>query len=59
MSEKLNEANVGKKDSKIEKEEKRKHLKNYPFTDELDRLLNNGVSRDTPYYETINIYKYC
>lgn len=26
---------------------------------DLDQLLNNGVSKETPYYDTINIHKYC
>ncbi len=26
---------------------------------DLDRLLNNGVSKETPFYDTININKHC
>jgi len=25
----------------------------------LDKLLNNGVSKETPFYESINIFKHC
>ena len=25
----------------------------------LEELLNNGVSKETPYYDTINIFKHC
>jgi len=41
-----------------EQESKNKH-KNYPFCDNKDTVVNNGVSKDVPHYDTINIYKYC
>lgn len=44
-----------------ENEEKEiiKRPKNYPFCHNSDTVVNNGVSNDTPHFETSNIYKYC
>lgn len=38
------------------KQDKSKKL---TVSDELEEMLNNGVSRKTPFYKTINIDKYC
>lgn len=40
-------------EKKVDHENKKKISK------DLDQLLNNGVSKDTPFYDTINIFKYC